>query len=201
MPTRIGGRGGDSGESIMMPRRGRLIAAVCLLAVAGVLCTSATSPAAARHRSAAIAKKASVGAKHAARHRSGRHSRGGKHKGDVAKLEAVSPEPRTPTDKADCISVSQAYYERAQSLGVRNRHGIPKDFERVVSNLDQFCGEEEFDKARITIDWMDTCLKNFDKDSEGSCSRSKSYFCAIDAASDACRTSTDAEASGRASHD
>jgi hypothetical protein len=184
-----------------MPRRARLIAAVCLLAVAGMLCMSATSPVAAKHRSIAAANKASAGAKHAAKHRSSRHARGGKQKRDVAKLDAVSPEPRTPTDKADCITVSQTYYERAQSLGVRTRHGIPKEFERVVSNLDQFCGEEEFEKARVSIDWMDTCLKNFDREAElGFCSRSKSYFCAIDSVSGACRI-TDGEASGRASHD
>ncbi len=184
-----------------MPRRGRLIAAVCLLALAGLVCTSATSPVAAKRHSTSVGK-ASGGARHAARHRSGKHARGSKHKSDEAKLEAVSLEPRTPTDKADCIRVSQAYYERAQSMGVRTRHGIPKEFERVVSNLDQFCGEEEFDKARISIDWMDTCLKSFDKDSDpGLCSRKKSYFCAIDSASDVCRTSTDAEASGRASRE
>src|SRR6202035_2370890 len=96
---------------------------------------------------------------------------------------------------------TMAYYVRAQILTVRARHVIPKEFERVVSNLDQFCGEEEFDKARVSIDWMDTCLKNFDRDSElGFCSRSKSYLCAIDPVSDACRIS-DGEASGRASHD
>ena len=192
-----------SGESIIMPRRVGLIAAVCLLAFTGGLCVSATPSFAAKHRASATSKKASVGAKHrssAARHKSGRHNRAGK-KADVAKLEAASPEARTPVDKADCITVSQAYYERAQSLAVRIRHGIPKEFERVVSNLDQFCGEEEFDKARVSIDWMDTCLKNFDRDSElGLCSRNKSYFCAIDPVSDACRIS-DGEASGRASHD
>jgi hypothetical protein len=186
-----------------MPRRVGLIAAVCLLAFTGGLCLSATPSFAAKHRASAISKKVSVGAKHrssAARHKSGRHNRAGK-KADVAKLEAASPEARTPVDKADCITVSQVYYERAQSLAVRTRHGIPKEFERVVSNLDQFCGEEEFDKARVSIDWMDTCLKNFDRDSElGLCSRNKSYFCAIDPVSDACRIS-DGEASGRASHD
>src|SRR2546423_2900720 len=173
---------------MIMPRRVGLIAAICLLAFMGALCLSATPSFAAKHRASAISKKASVGAKHrssAARHKSGRHNRAGKHKADVAKLETVSPEPRTPTDKADCITVSQAYYERAQSLGVRTRHGIPKGFERVVSNLDQFCGEEEFEKARVSIDWMDTCLKNFDKDAELSfCSRSRSYFCGINPASD-----------------
>jgi hypothetical protein len=199
MRATIADRGVNSGESGIMLHWGRLAAAVCLLAFAGLLCASATPSMAARHHSSAVAKKGSIGTKHAARHRSGRHK--GK-KTDEAKVEAVGPEPRTPTDKAECISVSQAYYKRAQSVGGRGRHGVPKEFERVVSNLDQFCGEEEFDKARVSIDWMDNCLKNFDKDAElGFCSRSKSYFCAIDAASQACRTSTEAEASGRASRE
>jgi hypothetical protein len=184
-----------------MPHRGRWIAAVCLLAFAGALCTSATPSFAAKHRSSAVAKKTSAGTKHAARHKSGRRNRGSKHTTDVAKLETVSSEPRTPVDKADCITVSQAYYERAQSLGVRTRHGIPKEFERVVSNLDQFCGEEEFDKARVSIDWMDSCLKNFDKEAElGFCARSKSYFCAVDPASQNCRI-TESDASSRASRE
>ena len=50
---------------------------------------------------------------------------------------------------------------------------------RVASNLDESCGEEDFAKARISIDWMDTCLKKFTKDDkQGLCSRTKSYFCA-----------------------
>ncbi len=58
-----------------------------------------------------------------------------------------------------------------------------------MSNLDEFCGEEEFDKARITIDWMNTCLQNFTKDSKlGFCSRTQSYFCAIGPASEACQS-------------
>src|ERR1700738_1874992 len=144
-----------------MPRRVGLIAAVCLLAFTGALCLSATPSFAAKHRASATSKKASVGAKHrssAARHKSGRHNRAGKHKADVAKLEAASPEARTPVDKADCIKVSQAYYERAQSLAVRTRHGIPKDFERVVSNVDQLCGVGEFEESRGWIDWRENCL-------------------------------------------
>jgi hypothetical protein len=64
---------------------------------------------------------------------------------------------------------------------------IPREFERVISKLDEFCGEEEFEKARVSIDWMDKCLKNFTKDYELEfCSRNKSYLCAIDPQSDGC---------------
>ena len=58
---------------------------------------------------------------------------------------------------------------------------------RVVSNLDESCGEEDFEKARISIDWMNTCLTNFAADyTLGFCTRNKSYFCAINPRSDGC---------------
>jgi hypothetical protein len=57
----------------------------------------------------------------------------------------------------------------------------------VASDLDQFCGEEEFDKARISINWMNACLQNLSKDSKTeSCSRDKTYLCAINAQSEGC---------------
>jgi len=97
-------------------------------------------------------------------------------------------ESRTPVDKHDCIDVSQAFYRRAASVAGRTKHGIPKEFERVASNLDVFCGEEEFDKARVSIDWMNTCLQNFSQDSKlGYCSRNKDYYCSIDSQSENCR--------------
>jgi hypothetical protein len=101
----------------------------------------------------------------------------------------VAPTPRTPADKTDCITLSQAFYGHAKVVVKRAKQSIPREFIRVVSDLDEFCGEEDFDKARITIDWMDTCLKNFSKDDKsGLCSRNKSYFCAIDPRSDGCLT-------------
>jgi hypothetical protein len=91
----------------------------------------------------------------------------------------TAPTARTPTDKADCIALSQAFYGHAKTLARRTKQGIPRGFIGVVTNLDEFCGEEDFDKARISIDWMDTCLENFAKDYDlAFCSRSRSYFCA-----------------------
>jgi hypothetical protein len=67
------------------------------------------------------------------------------------------------------------------------KQGIPNEFVRVISDLDQFCGEEEFEKARVTMDWMSTCLQNPSKDNQlGYCSRSQSYFCALDQQSEGC---------------
>jgi len=141
-----------------MRRAFPITAALCLLAVAATVCLDA---------SPASAKRA-------------RHAK---------EKPIVAPAPRTPADKADCIALSQAFYGHAKVVTRRAKQSIPREFIRVVSDLDEFCGEEDFDKARVTIDWMDTCLKNFSKDDKSaSCSRSKSYFCAIDPRSDGCLT-------------
>jgi hypothetical protein len=166
-----------------MPRSSRAIAILCALAVAMSSCLFATSPADARHRSHATSKHKA--AKHG-RHKSARDK---SDKDDTAKNENAALETRTPVDKHDCIDVSQTFYRRAASAAGRAKHGIPKEFERVASNLDVFCGEEEFEKARVSIDWMNTCLQNFTQDSKlGYCSRNKDYFCSIDPESESCRT-------------
>jgi hypothetical protein len=113
-----------------------------------------------------------------------------KHRGH-AKQTAVQKEPqtpRTPGDKDECITLSQAFYEQGQAVSRRAKQTLPREFVRVASDLDRFCGEEEFDKARVSINWMNACLQNLGKDSKSeSCSRDKAYLCAIDAQSDACR--------------
>jgi hypothetical protein len=143
-----------------MLRPSRRTAALGLLAAAGVLLMLAASPATAKRT---------------------------KH---VKEKMITAPTARTPTDKTDCIALSQAFYGHAKALARGTKQGIPREFIRVVTNLDEFCGEEDFEKARISIDWMDTCLNNFTKDySFGFCSRNKSYFCAIDPQSDGCLAS------------
>jgi hypothetical protein len=162
--------------------------ALCVLAALASLWVCATSSIAARHKPSVVAKhhKSSAVAKH--KHKSSAVSKHKSHKSSVvAKQESVTRTPRTPVDKYDCIAVSQAFYEQAETLSRRSKQAIPQEFERVVSKLDELCGEEEFEKARISIDWMDTCLQNFTKDYElRFCSRNKSYFCAIDPQSDGC---------------
>jgi|SRR5215472_3524584 len=94
---------------------------------------------------------------------------------------------QTPTSKGDCIALSQALYRKAESLSKRTKQIIPREFARVAANLDEFCGEENFEKARISIDWINTCLKNFAKDYKlGFCSRNKNYFCAVFPQSEGC---------------
>jgi hypothetical protein len=141
-----------------MPRTPRLTAALCLLAASSLLCVLATSPAVAKRKSSAAAKQSSV-----------------------------IPTPRTPVDKNDCVNVAQAFYGHAKTLSRRTKQTIPREFNRVLSNLNELCGEEEFETARVSIDWMHTCLQNFTKDYKlGFCARNKAYFCAIDPRSDAC---------------
>ena len=163
---------------------------LCVLAAAVALCVLAPSSVLAKHRSSAAAKHQSSAA---LRHRSSaaskhKSSTAAKHKSSVvASRELATPISRTPVDKYDCIAVSQAFYEQATTLSGRTKQAIPREFERVVSKLDELCGEEEFEKARISIEWMDTCLKNFTKDHKlGFCSRNTTYFCAVDPQSQDC---------------
>jgi hypothetical protein len=185
-----------SGEGTNMPRRFSVLAALCLLGVSS-FCFVATQSAVAKHKSSGVAKyKPSVSVKKhksvAAKKRKQKSHAAKKHKSSVAETEATItiPRPRTPDDKQDCIAAAQAFYAQAGSLSRRTRQTIPQEFERVVSKLDEFCGEEEFEKARISIDWMNTCLQNFTSDQKALfCVRNDSYFCAVDPQSSACITS------------
>jgi hypothetical protein len=114
----------------------------------------------------------------------------------VAKAEVRRPNNQAEIDHPNrpdssqqehCIALSEALYRQAETLSKRTKQVIPREFTRVASNLDEFCGAEDFEKARISIDWMNTCLKNFTKDYKlGFCSRNNSYFCAIDPQSEGC---------------
>jgi hypothetical protein len=174
-----------------MPRSSCVLAIMPLLAAA---CVVAASSAVAKHRSSAAAKP-SIAAKHKSsvavkKHRSAAAKKQ-KSKKQKSSVVAAKEEPlialrsRTPLDKHDCIAVAQAVYKQAGTLSRRTKQTIPREFERVISKLDEFCGEEEFEKARISIDWMNTCLQNFSNKTEF-CSRNGSYFCAVDPESDSC---------------
>ena len=164
----------------MLRRRFRMAVALCFLAAASLACLPAISPVMAKHRSS-----------HASKHKGSKHKSSSRirKKSDATEQKPLDVIGRTPVHKQDCIAVSQTIYGQAKTVSRQARQSIPKEFERVVSNLDEFCGEEEFDKARITIDWMNTCLQNFTKDLKlGFCSRTQSYFCAIGPASEACQS-------------
>jgi hypothetical protein len=92
-------------------------------------------------------------------------------------------------DTNACLRTSNALYKRGEELHKKKRWEIPREFARVASNLDEYCRDKEFKKADISIEWLNTCLRNYDKPyDQGYCTRSKKYFCAIDSASEACRT-------------
>jgi hypothetical protein len=137
-----------------------------------------------KHKSSAVKKQKSVAA------RRKQKSYGAKDRKSIvsAKEEArIIPQVRTPVDKHDCIAAAQVFYATAQRLGGRMKQTIPQEFHRVVSKLDEFCGEEEFDQARSDIEWMNLCLENFTGDRRAEfCSSNESYFCAIDPKANAC---------------
>ena len=93
----------------------------------------------------------------------------------------------TPRNRNECLAVAQALNEQAKKLSQQTKQGVPREFTRVASNLDHSCGAEDFNKAWISIEWMNGCVKNFAKDAElGFCSRNEGYSCALSPRSDAC---------------
>jgi hypothetical protein len=105
----------------------------------------------------------------------------------AAQRKPVAAAAHAPASQKDCAATSKALDRQAETLSKRTRQIIPREFARVSANLDDYCDEGDFEKARISIDWMNTCLKNFTKDYDlGFCSRNKAYFCAVDPQSGAC---------------
>jgi hypothetical protein len=99
----------------------------------------------------------------------------------------VAAAARAPASQKECAATSKALYRQAEALAKRTKQIIPREFDRVSANLDDYCDGGDLEKARISIDWMNTCLKNFTKNYDlGFCSRNKSYFCAVDPQSEAC---------------
>jgi hypothetical protein len=112
-----------------------------------------------------------------------------------AKNTPVVPPPKqapvrtdlTPHNKNECLAVARILKEHATKLSQQAKHGVPREFARVASDLNQSCGAEDFNKAWISIEWMNGCLNNFTKDVElGFCSRNEGYSCALSPQSDAC---------------
>jgi hypothetical protein len=93
----------------------------------------------------------------------------------------------TPRNKNECLAAAQTLNEQAKKLSRQTKRAVPPEFPRIASDLDQSCGAEDFDKAWISIEWLNGCLNNFNKDAElGFCSRNEGYSCALDPGSDAC---------------
>jgi len=93
-------------------------------------------------------------------------------------------------DTNACLRTSNALYKQAEELHKKRHWEFPREFGHIASNLDGYCRDKEFKKAAVSIEWMNTCLRNYDKPSNlGYCIPNKKYFCAIDPASDACVSS------------
>ena len=112
-----------------------------------------------------------------------------------AKNTPVAPRPKqapirtdlTPRDKNECLAVARTLNDQAKKLSQQTKRGIPRELTRVAADLDNSCGEDDFGKAWISIEWMNGCLNNFTKDVElGFCSRNEGYSCALSPQSDAC---------------
>jgi hypothetical protein len=176
-----------------MPRVPCVLVSICLLAGTASLCLVATSSAIAKQKSTVVKKdkKSSIVKKEKpVANRKKQKSFAVKNRKSVvsAKEEArIISQVRTPVDKHDCIAAAQAFYAKAQTLAGRTKQTIPQEFHRVVSKLDEFCGEEEFEHAMIGINWMNLCLDNFTGDKKAEfCSSNESYFCAVDPHASAC---------------
>src|SRR5262249_45257346 len=164
-----------------MPQVSSVLVALGLIAASSSVCFLATASAAAKHKPSVTAKHKSSEDDDDNKHKSAavrkkqKISAAKKDKPSVAvkkhkpavvvKEEPITiPQPRTPVDKQECIAAAQAFYVKAQTLAGRTNQTITKEFQQVVSKLDEFCGEEEFEKARTSLDWMNVCLQNFTKD-------------------------------------
>jgi hypothetical protein len=94
----------------------------------------------------------------------------------------------TPRNKNECLAVARTLREQATKLSQKAKQGVTREFARVASDLNQSCDAEDFNKAWISIEWMNGCLNNFTKDVElGFCSRNEGYSCALSPQSDACQ--------------
>jgi hypothetical protein len=92
-----------------------------------------------------------------------------------------------PSNKNECLAVARTLNEQLTKLSRQTRRGKPSEFTRVGADLNQSCGAEDFDKAWISIEWMNGCLDNFTKDAElGFCSKNEGYSCALNPGSPAC---------------
>jgi hypothetical protein len=104
----------------------------------------------------------------------------------IAKQEPVRTD-LTPRNKTECLAVAQTLNDQAKGMSHQTKRVVPREFARVASNLDHSCGAEDFNKAWISIEWLNGCLNNFTKDAElGFCSKNDGYSCALDPQSDAC---------------
>ena len=106
--------------------------ALCFLAARGTLCVLATS-----HVVARPAKNTPVA--------------------PPSKLGPVRTD-LTPGNKSECLAVAQTLNAQARKLSRQTKRGVPREFARIASDLNQSCSAEDFSKAWVSIEWMNGCL-------------------------------------------
>jgi hypothetical protein len=94
-----------------------------------------------------------------------------------------------PPDSAACSKLNEQLYAWAEAKEKKNRKLIiPREFARVSADLDEFCGDKDFAKAQIALDWLNTCIKNYSRPYKlAFCQRTQRYFCGVLPESDACK--------------
>ena len=80
--------------------------------------------------------------------------------------QAPSRTDLTPRNNNECLAVVQTLNEQAKKLSRQTKQAVPPEFTRVAMDLEQSCGAAEFNRAWISIEWMNGCLNNFTKDAE-----------------------------------
>jgi hypothetical protein len=80
----------------------------------------------------------------------------------------------TPRNKNECLAVAHKLNDQAKMMSRQTKRAVPPEFTSVGSDLGRSCGQEDFNKAWISIEWMNGCLNNFTKDAElGFCLKTK----------------------------
>jgi hypothetical protein len=94
-----------------------------------------------------------------------------------------------PKNADECRRIASALEKRTDALHRRTRQVVPRELSRVAADLDDFCNEGTFDKAAVSIAWIENCLAHFTADyAKGFCTRKRAYFCAVYTDSEGCRS-------------
>ncbi len=94
----------------------------------------------------------------------------------------------SPSDTESCLKTGERLSAWTEAQEKKDKKLIvPREFVRVSADLDDFCNDKEFEKARVAIDWMNNCIANYRKPySLGFCQRNKAYSCFVRPDGDGC---------------
>ena len=69
----------------------------------------------------------------------------------AAQPTRVAAAAHAPASQKECTATSKALSRQAQALAKRTKQIIPREFDRVSANLDDYCDGGDFEKARVSI--------------------------------------------------